>query len=68
MAPKLPPLEESHPTHFDLFYHGQWHKPKDGSRLETISPGTGEAITTIAQAKADDVDAAVQAAHKAFLT
>lgn len=68
MAPKLPPLKEALPTHSDLFYDGQWHKPKDGSRLETISPGTGESITTIAQAKADDVDAAVQAAHKAFLT
>ncbi|KAG6355528.1 hypothetical protein INS49_003490 [Diaporthe citri] len=67
MTPKLPPLKEAIPTHFDLFYDGQWHKPKDGSRLETISPGTGEAITTIAQAKADDVEAAVQAAQRAFL-
>lgn len=31
-------------------------------------PGTGEAITTVAQAGADDVDAAVHAAHTAFLT
>lgn len=68
MPPKLPPLKEALPTHFDLFYDGQWHEAKDGSRLETISPGTGEAITTVAQAKADDVDAAAQAAHKAFLS
>lgn len=68
MAPELPPLKEALPTHLDLFYGGQWHKPKDGTRLETISPGTGEAITTVAQAGADDVDAAVQAAHAAFLS
>lgn len=68
MTPSLPPLKEALPTHFDLFYGGQWHKPKDGSRLETISPGTGEAITAVAVARAADVDAAVQAAHKAFLS
>lgn len=54
------------PTHRDLFYGGAWHPPKTGVYANTINPTYNEAITAAPVASADDVDAAVQAAHAAF--
>ena len=64
----LPNIEKSLPTHKDLFYNGEWHSPKNGELLDTINPGTGEVVDKIAQAGAEDVNSAVVAAHKAFLS
>ena len=38
-------------------------RPRDGRTFESIDPATGEAIAEVAQAGAEDVDAAVQAAR-----
>jgi betaine-aldehyde dehydrogenase len=54
------------PAHRDLFYGGQWHAPKAGGYKLTINPAYNEAITSAPVADAQDVDAAVQAAQKAF--
>ncbi len=54
------------PTHRDLYYGGAWHKPKGGYE-PTWNPATGESLGDVANANAADVDAAAQAAHKAFL-
>ena len=54
------------PTQRGLYYGGAWHAPKAGVYLETINPTYNEAITAAPVADADDVDAAVQAAHAAF--
>ena len=54
------------PTQRGLYYGGAWHQPKAGVYLETINPTYNEAITTAPVADADDVDAAVRAAHAAF--
>ncbi|KAJ9646665.1 hypothetical protein H2204_000357 [Knufia peltigerae] len=61
---KLPTL----PSHLDLFYGGEWHKPIDKTYEDTVSPATGKPITKVAVASSADVDAAVSAAHKAFLS
>lgn len=53
------------PRHRDLYYGGKWHKPR-GGYLDTWNPATGESLGPCAEANADDVDAAVQAAHTAF--
>jgi betaine-aldehyde dehydrogenase len=53
------------PKHRDLYYDGKWHKPK-GGYLDTWNPATGDSLGPAAEANAADVDAAVQAAHKAF--
>src|SRR5438128_1146506 len=37
-----------------------------GKRFPTINPGTGEVLTTVAEADAADVDRAVAAARRAF--
>jgi betaine-aldehyde dehydrogenase len=54
------------PEHRDTFYGGEWHKPKSDRYFETINPGTGEVLASVADCDAADIDAAVGAAKKAF--
>ena len=53
------------PKHRDLFYDGQWQKPR-GGYIETLNPGTGQSLGSCAEANAEDVNAAVQSAHRAW--
>ena len=55
------------PRHRDLYYGGKWHTPKGGYQ-DTLNPATGQSLGPCAEANAEDVDAAVQAAHRAFKT
>ncbi len=54
------------PEHRDVFYGGEWHKPKSGHYADAINPGTGESLGPYADGGAADVDAAVGAAKQAF--
>jgi len=54
------------PSHRDCYYGGQWAKPKSGRYVNTINPGTGESLGPVADGSAADVDAAVDAAKRAF--
>jgi len=54
------------PKHRDVFYGGEWHKPKSGQYADAINPGTGESLGPYADGGAADIDAAVGAAKKAF--
>ena len=49
-----------------LYINGEWREASSGASFETINPATGEVLTTVACASAEDVDAAVLAARKAF--
>ncbi|MEU9209824.1 aldehyde dehydrogenase family protein [Streptomyces sp. NPDC048415] len=49
-----------------LFIGGQWREAADGARTDVIDPSTGRVVTTVAEAGAADVDAAVRAAREAF--
>ena len=49
-----------------LLIGGQWRDATGGKTFETVNPATAEVLTTAAEASAADVDAAVQAARKAF--
>jgi len=49
-----------------LFIGGQWREAADGARTDVIDPSTGQVVTTVAEAGAADVDAAVRAAREAF--
>ncbi|KAH8812306.1 betaine-aldehyde dehydrogenase [Xylogone sp. PMI_703] len=66
MAAQLPSVQECMPSHKELFYGGDWHRPLKNEYVETFNPATGSVIDRIAQAGSDDVDAAVKAAHQAF--
>ncbi|MFD5539898.1 aldehyde dehydrogenase family protein, partial [Streptomyces sp. NPDC127079] len=49
-----------------LFIGGQWRDAADGARTDVTDPATGQVVTTVAEAGAADVDAAVRAAREAF--
>ncbi|WP_151475714.1 aldehyde dehydrogenase family protein [Streptomyces albicerus] len=49
-----------------LFIGGQWLEAADGARTDVFDPSTGQVVTTVAEASAADVDAAVRAAREAF--
>ena len=49
-----------------LFIGGQWREAADGARTDVFDPSTGQVVTTVAEASAADVDAAVRAAREAF--
>jgi betaine-aldehyde dehydrogenase len=54
------------PEHRDLYYNGSWHVPLSKRYDETIDPANGRPIASVAHAGAEDVDAAISAAHAAF--
>jgi acyl-CoA reductase-like NAD-dependent aldehyde dehydrogenase len=49
-----------------LFIGGQWRDAADGALTEVVDPSRGAVVTTVAEAGAADVDAAVRAARQAF--
>ncbi|MFI5087766.1 MAG: aldehyde dehydrogenase family protein [Terriglobales bacterium] len=49
-----------------LLIGGEWRDATGGKTFATVNPATAEVLTTVAEASAADVDAAVQAARKAF--
>jgi len=55
-----------HERHFGHYIDGQWRKPASGEYFVTNDPASGEKIADVAQADADDVNAAVEAARRAL--
>lgn len=49
-----------------LFYGGAFRQPAAGQRMAVLNPATGQRFTTVPDADASDVDAAVAAARRAF--
>jgi aldehyde dehydrogenase (NAD+) len=48
------------------FIDGKWCKSGDGRTFETIDPSTEEVLGIVARGDARDIDAAVDAAHRAL--
>lgn len=55
---------DKHGRTFGLYINGKWVTPKD--TFPAVNPATGETLARVAEASADDVDAAVKAAQKAL--
>ncbi|MGW7575968.1 aldehyde dehydrogenase family protein [Streptomyces sp. NPDC054765] len=51
---------------YGLFIDGEFAPAGDGKVFKTVSPSSEEVLSEVAQAGAEDVDRAVQAARKAF--
>ncbi|HEX8831646.1 MAG TPA: aldehyde dehydrogenase family protein [Longimicrobium sp.] len=64
-SPALRWLEERGGT-TQLFIGGEWREPRDGEYFDTHNPATNKPLARLAQAGADDVDAAVAAARAAL--
>ncbi len=50
----------------DLYIDGGWRRPARAGTLDVVNPATEETIHRVAAATAEDVDAAVNAARRAF--
>ncbi|HLB86735.1 MAG TPA: aldehyde dehydrogenase family protein [Terriglobales bacterium] len=57
---------DRHGRRFGHFINGAWRPPVEGVFFDSTDPATGEKIATVSQGSAADIDAAVQAARKAF--
>jgi aldehyde dehydrogenase len=51
--------------HYDNFIGGKWVAPRAGQYFDNISPVTGQVVCKIARSDAQDVEAAIEAAHAA---
>jgi aldehyde dehydrogenase (NAD+) len=49
-----------------LLVNGEWAEPRSGKYYDDVNPSTGDALARVAEAGAEDVDAAVKAARAAF--
>jgi acyl-CoA reductase-like NAD-dependent aldehyde dehydrogenase len=53
---------------YQMYIDGKWVDAENGKSFESFNPADGEAWAVIPEASAADVDAAVQAAHRAFVS
>ena len=53
---------------YGLFIDGAWRPSADGKTFDSFCPATGDKLASCAEATSQDVDAAVDAAWKAFAT
>jgi aldehyde dehydrogenase len=52
--------------HYDHFIGGEWVAPRSGEYFDNISPIDGKAFTKAARGNKEDIELALDAAHKAF--
>jgi len=57
---------DRHGRRFGHFIDGEWRQPAEGVFFDSTDPATGEKIAEVAQGSPADINAAVQAARKAF--
>jgi aldehyde dehydrogenase len=57
-----------YPARYDNFIDGQWVKPVRGRYFENLSPVTGRPFVEIARSTAEDIELALDAAHRAKAT
>ena len=53
-------------TPYRMLIDGEWVAAASGRTLEVVDPATGQAVATVPDAQAEDVDRAVRAARRAF--
>ena len=66
MQDKIDQLRDMPVSAQSLFIDGRWQAARSGAAMDVVSPIDGRALTTIADAGAEDVDLAVAAARAAF--
>ncbi|MBI1306376.1 MAG: aldehyde dehydrogenase family protein [Bacteroidetes bacterium] len=61
-------LEVEFNSQYDNYINGQWTAPVRGNYFENISPVNGQPFTKAARSTAEDIDLALDAAEKAFVS
>ena len=64
-APGTPDAKFSYKPRYEHWIGGEWVKPVKGQYFEDISPVNGKPFCEVARGTAEDIDAALDAAHKA---
>ena len=64
MLPSMLKLKEK----YGLYIDGKWKDASDNAVIKTYCPATGDFLAECADASKEDVDAAVKAAQKAFIS
>ena len=64
-APGSPDAKVTFKPRYEHWIGGEWVKPVKGQYFEDITPVTGKAFAEVARGTAEDIDAALDAAHKA---
>ena len=59
------PVQVPFKERYDNFIGGKWVKPQSGRYFENVTPITGKPFCEIARSDAKDIEAALDAAHKA---
>ncbi|MBC8122126.1 MAG: aldehyde dehydrogenase family protein, partial [Gemmatimonadaceae bacterium] len=68
-TPAVTPARPSYPIdRTGLYIDGQWRDSTSGKTFAVIDPTTEEEIARLAEGTAEDVDLAVQAARRAFVS
>jgi len=67
-APGTPDAKVTFKPRYEHWIGGEWVAPVKGQYFEDISPVTGKAFAEVARGTSEDIDAALDAAHKAFPT
>ena len=57
---------DAHNRQFDLFINGEWRAPNSGVYFDSSNPSNQQVLAQIAEANAQDVNDAVEAANKAL--
>jgi aldehyde dehydrogenase (NAD+) len=57
---------DAHNRQFDLFINGEWRTPSSGVYFDSANPSNQQVLARIAEANAQDVNDAVEAANKAL--
>ncbi len=58
-------IENPYKKQYGNYIGGQWVAPIDGQYFDNLTPVTGQAFTSIPRSNAKDIEAALDAAHKA---
>ncbi len=64
-APGTPDAKVTFKPRYEHWIGGEWVKPVKGQYFEDISPVNGKPFAEVARGTAEDIDAALDAAHKA---
>ena len=64
-APGTPDAKVTFKPRYEHWIGGEWVKPVKGNYFEDISPINGKPFAEVARGTAEDIDAALDAAHKA---
>jgi len=64
-APGTPDAKVTFKPRYEHWIGGEWVKPAKGQYFEDISPVNGKPFAEVARGTAEDIDAALDAAHKA---